>query len=107
MKQILFIFLLVAPIFSFGQKNKTLLVSSPDGTIIVTVEAGAKIEWSVKHKGQEIITPSAIGLQLMSGEVLGDEPKIISSKMEKLASSLHFFRASLILDMKCRRTFPF
>jgi alpha-glucosidase len=78
------IFLLCFATASQAQKNKSLHVSSPDGEIIVNVAAGSKLEWSVKHKGQEIITPSAIGLILQSGEVLGDDPKITSSKMEKV-----------------------
>jgi alpha-glucosidase len=80
----LLIFLLCFATAVKAQKNKSLHVSSPDGEIIVYVTAGSKLEWSVKHKGQEIITPSAIGLTLQSGEVLGDDPKITSSKMEKV-----------------------
>lgn len=80
----LLIFLLCFATAVKAQKNKSLHVSSPDGEIIVYVTAGSKLEWSVKHKGQEIITPSAIGLTLQSGEVLGDDPKVTSSKMEKV-----------------------
>ena len=84
MKRILIFFLFVVVISAQAQRNKSLLVSSPDGSIIVSVEAGTKLEWSVKHKGQEIIAPSAIGLQLVNGEVMGDDPKVMSSKMEKV-----------------------
>lgn len=71
-----------------GQKNKALQVSSPDGELVVSVTAGDRLEWSLKHKGQEIISPSAIGLTLQSGEVLGDAPKINSSKMEKVKKTM-------------------
>ena len=77
-------FFICCAISAEAQKNKSLQVSSPDGKIAVSVTAGTKLEWSVKHKGQEIIAPSAIGLTLQSGEVLGDGPKISSSKMEKV-----------------------
>ena len=84
----------------YAQKNKSLQVSSPDGSIIVNVEAGVKLEWSIKHKGQLIILPSAMGLQLESGEVLGDDPKITSSKMEKVKKEISAinYKKALILD---------
>ena len=88
MKRILIFFLFVAVVSAQAQRNKSLLVSSPDGSIIVSVEAGTKLEWSVKHKGQEIIAPSAIGLQLVNGEVMGDDPKVMSSKMEKVKKEI-------------------
>ena len=56
--------------------------------ITVSIEAGNKLEWSIKHKDQQILAPSAIGLQLENGEVLGDEPKITSSKMEKVKKEI-------------------
>ena len=49
MKRILIFFLFVAVISAQAQRNKSLLVSSPDGSIIVSVEAGTKLEWSVKQ----------------------------------------------------------
>jgi alpha-glucosidase len=70
-----------------AQNNKALEVASPDGLIILRLEAGAKLQWSVKHKGKQIIAPSVISLQLQSGEVLGDQAKIISSKVEKVNST--------------------
>ncbi len=72
----------------YGQKNKSLQVNSPNGVITVNVEAGNKLEWSIKHKGQVILAPSAIGLQLENGEVLGDDPKVTSSKMEKVKKEI-------------------
>jgi alpha-glucosidase len=70
-----------------AQNNKVLEITSPDGLIILRLEAGAKLQWSVKHKEKHIITPSAISLQLQSGEVLGDQAKIVSSKIEKVSST--------------------
>lgn len=71
-----------------AQKARPLQVSSPDGEIIVSVHIGSKLEWSVKHKNQEIIAPSPLGLQLQAGEMLGDTPKITSSKMEKVKKEI-------------------
>ena len=79
---------LISSITLYGQKNKSLQVSSPNGVITVNIEAGNKLEWSIKHKGQQILAPSAIGLQLENGEVLGDDPKVTSSKMEKVKKEI-------------------
>ncbi|MEO6328567.1 MAG: glycoside hydrolase family 97 protein [Ginsengibacter sp.] len=63
-----------------AQKSKVYHVKSPDGKIELTVEAGAKLNWSAKHEENVIIAPSAISLTLSGGEILGDNPKIISAK---------------------------
>ena len=91
MKRFSFIFLIIIlgsmPLLH-AQKNKVFQVSSPDGSITVRVEAESKLLWSVKHRDQQIIAPSAIGLQLENGEVLGDNPKVTSSKMEKVKKEI-------------------
>jgi alpha-glucosidase len=59
-----------------AQKSKSFEVKSPDNKIVLKLDAGAKMMWSVQHNGQQIIAPSAISLTLQSGEVLGDNAKI-------------------------------
>jgi alpha-glucosidase len=65
-------------------QNNSFEIKSPDGTIVVLVEAGDKLQWSMQHKGQQIIAPSAISLQLEGGNVLGDNADIKSSNTEKI-----------------------
>jgi alpha-glucosidase len=72
--------LLLYPAVICAQKEKVFEVKSPDGAIVVKVESGAKMSWSVEHKGQQIIVPSAISLLLQNGEVLGDNASVTSSK---------------------------
>ena len=79
---------LMSSITLYGQKNKSLQIGSPNGVITVNIEAGNKLEWSIKHNGQQVLAPSAIGLQLENGEVLGDDPKVTSSKMEKVKKEI-------------------
>ncbi len=62
-----------------GQKNKSFEIRSLNGNITLGITAGSKIEWSVVHKGQPIIYPSAISLQTGSGEVLGANSDIKSA----------------------------
>jgi len=56
---------------SFAQTGKTYEVKSPDGKISLSVNAGATVNWSVKHEDSEIITPSQISLTLDHREILG------------------------------------
>ncbi len=84
-----FMIIFLGAISLYAQKGKVLQVTSPNGAIVVKLEAGSQLEWSVAHKGKQIITPSAIALQLQSGEVLGEDPKISSSKMEKVKKTIN------------------
>ncbi len=81
----LLVLLLATPSILLAQK--TFDVKSPDGAISLKVEAGAKLLWSVRDSGQELIAPSAISLELQDGEVLGDSVKIISSSTQNVDSS--------------------
>jgi alpha-glucosidase len=67
-----------------AQKSKTFEINSPDNKISLKIDVGARLMWSVQHTGQKIIAPSSISLQLESGEVLGDNVKILSSKTDKI-----------------------
>jgi alpha-glucosidase len=95
------IFLLLCPIISSAQKAKVYEVKSLNGSITLNVEAGAKLLWSVQHKGRQIIAPSAISLLLQSGEVLGDNAKISAPKIEKINTSFNAinYRKSVVSDI--------
>ncbi len=73
---------------TFAQKGKTFDVRSLDGNITLHVETGDKTLWSVQHKGQQIIAPSALSLQLQN-EVLGDKAVITSSKTQKVTNTIN------------------
>ena len=72
---------------TFAQKNR-VQVTSPNKKIVVDITAQTELMWTVKHGEQVLIEPSAIGLQLASGEVLGANPKIASSKLEKVQKEI-------------------
>ena len=69
------VIMLLCAIFPAGlvlaQSNKTFTVKSPDGKVNLTVTTGSNISWSVKREAVEVITPSAIAIDLEGGEVLG------------------------------------
>jgi alpha-glucosidase len=75
----LLVFLLIACALSAKEKNN-FNVQSPDGNINVSVTAGTNLQWSVHHKGQQIITPSTISLQLEGDKVLGQNVIVKSAK---------------------------
>ncbi|MEO6455426.1 MAG: glycoside hydrolase family 97 protein [Ginsengibacter sp.] len=72
--------LLLNGLMSLAQKTKVYHVKSPDSKIDITINADEKISWSAMHEGNVIIAPSSISLTLSTGEILGDNAKIISSK---------------------------
>ncbi len=80
----LFLLLLFATTLLRAQKAKEFDVKSPDGNITLHVSATDKLQWSVAHKGQPIITPSVLSLQLQDGTMLGDQPTIMSSPITKV-----------------------
>lgn len=80
----LIIFLAVSYSSIGAQKTKSFEVKSPNNKIVLKLEVGAKMLWSVQHDGQQIIAPSVISMQLEDGEILGDQARITSSKNDKI-----------------------
>lgn len=71
-----------------AQKAKQYDVLSPGGNIALHIEAGEKLIWSVKDKGQDIIAPSSASMQLQD-VVLGENIRIVSAKSEKINTSFN------------------
>ena len=81
-----------------AQKSHDFEAKSPDGTVSVTVTAGAKLEWSVRHDGALIITPSPISLILEGGDTLGNHAAVASSGTENIRSAfapINYVKASI------------
>jgi alpha-glucosidase len=90
--------ILLASSMLAAQKKNELEVKSPDRAINVKIEAGEKLEWSVQDKGEQIIAPSAISLQLEGGEVLGDNATITSSSTKKnntVITAINYIKANI------------
>ncbi|HTJ50853.1 MAG TPA: glycoside hydrolase family 97 protein [Cyclobacteriaceae bacterium] len=100
MNRYLILLLLSLPFVVQGQTSKVYVLKSPDGNISIQIEAGAKLSWSVTHKGQQLIAPSTFSLQLLDGTVLGDNAKIISAPTQKVNTSFTAlnYRKSSIKD---------
>src|SRR5659263_220602 len=97
----LYFLLLFYPTVICAQKAKVYEVKSPDGTIVLKVESGAKLLWSVQHKGQQLISPSAISLLLQSGEILGDNANVTTSRTASVNTSFNAvnYRKTEVLDV--------
>jgi alpha-glucosidase len=52
-------------------RTAPLTVASPDGALVVTVTAGAHVEWAVAWRGRDLLLPSRMALVLAEGRTLG------------------------------------
>ena len=100
-KTILLLAFLLGSLMLNAQRTKNYELKSPDGTIILKVEPGTKLQWSVQHKGQQIIVPSSISLLLETGEILGDNADVISAKEESINDKFDAinYRKSVVYDI--------
>ena len=65
MKKLLLLLLIIPFTISLSaQKGKVFEVKSRDGSIALKVEAGKDLRWSVQQKGQQIIAPSSISMNI-------------------------------------------
>lgn len=96
--------LIFAILWSFSiiatPKNKTFEVKSPNEQLVLKIDLGQKLQWSLNHKGQQIINPSSISLELEEGEVLGDNAKIKSSDSKSVDTEFKAinYRKAIVKD---------
>ncbi len=104
---------LMSSIILIAQKTKNFEIKSPDRSITLNIEAGAKFQWSVQHNGEQIIEPSIMSLQLEGGEVLGENPVIRSSRTEEIdrvINAINYKKAVITdqynqLTLNCRNNY--
>lgn len=65
-------------IFALSAKNYT--VSSPDGKLTMTFDVSDKVTYTVRAGDATLVAPSAIALVLEDGTVLGEKPRVASSR---------------------------
>lgn len=94
----LLVLLLLSSSILAAQRANDFEVKSPDGTMSLKVEAGAKLYWSVQYKGEQIIARSPMALILGGGDTLGDHATITSSNTEKISTviaAINYVKASI------------
>ena len=77
-----------APQHNAAPQPKTYELKSPNGVIVVRIVVDGHIHWSVDHKGDAVIVPSVIGLQLEDGETLGDNARILAARSQAVNTSM-------------------
>ncbi|HVZ56444.1 MAG TPA: glycoside hydrolase family 97 catalytic domain-containing protein, partial [Chitinophagaceae bacterium] len=90
--------LLAASFLQAQPKKKSFSLASPDGTLLLHVETGPALTWSVSCAGTPVLEPSAISLQLQGGETWGPGSRILSSRLEKVSrrmAALHYKKDSV------------
>jgi len=65
---------------NFANAQKSFTVTSPDKTIVVSINVGENICYNVKHGNTLIINDSPISMELGDGKILGMKPTVKNSK---------------------------
>ena len=73
--------LLILIITPFVLNAKDYELKSPNGKIKITVNVDNKINYDITHENDEVIGSSPISMTLKGGKVLGENPKVISTKI--------------------------
>ena len=85
-KHFLLIVLIMLCVSAFAQKQYTL--QSPDKDITVTINVGEQITYAVTHGSTCVLAPSAIGMKLADGTMLGSKPVVKSAKTRSVNQSV-------------------
>jgi alpha-glucosidase len=97
------------PVHSFGQKERSFDIESQEGSLRLHVETGSRVLWSLKHKGETIIAPSAVSLQLSDGKILGTDAVVKKTLVEGIKDYINAvnYRKALIPDEYNQLTITF
>ena len=97
--KLLFVLFWVTTAF-IAQKHKNFEVKSPNNKIVLNIEVGEKMHWSATHNGQQIISPSAISMELMDGTKLCENAIVTSAKNAKVDQLFNpiLYKKNVIVD---------
>ena len=91
--------LFCSPSLLFAQK-KNFQLSSPDGNIKVELLLGEQLQWQVKDKDKTIIAPSSVALYLQKGEILGENVRVKTTKVETVHNNINAinYKKAIVAD---------
>ena len=72
----------------FGNSNKGIQLSSPNGKIHVSISLADTLSYTIKHDEKTILHPSIIALELSDGSMMGKNPTLIRSYHSKHAETI-------------------
>lgn len=81
-------FLLICSMFCNELIAKDYRILSPDGRIVVEINADSGISYSVTHDGKTVVEKSAIGLTLADGTHICSRPKIVSARKNRITHDI-------------------
>ncbi len=84
--KILFVALFFVTVSNSFAKDYKL--SSPDGRIVVTINAGPELRWTASYDGKEIISSVEMGMVLTNGKTLGENETVKKSLPGKVNQRL-------------------
>lgn len=84
MKKSLILMLALCTLSIAQAKPTQKQITSPDGTLKVTVTVADDIRWSVEDDGKRIIAPSQIAMQIGQSEVWGEKPSLRKATVGKI-----------------------
>lgn len=92
----------VISLLSFGAvaSAKVYNLASPDGTLSMTINAGAGLSWSVDLDGRPLVLDSPISMKLEDGTVYGGDARVLSAKKSYVNNSITplFYKKALVAD---------
>ena len=68
--------------------DKTYDLSSPDGKILLHVNAAGHLTYTIRFEGKEIVSESSIGMTIADGTDIGKNPKIVSAKNRSIREDI-------------------
>ena len=85
---------LMALCLSLQATAKPYELKSPNGKLQVLINDGNQLTYQVSFEGQQITEPSAIGLKMMNGKVIGENLHIASPKVKTRTENIQspFYR---------------
>jgi alpha-glucosidase len=99
MKKVLLSIVLVFIVsYSFSKEYK---LNSPDGKIVLNVNSGPSITWSVTYNGNQVIEASKIAMVFKSGQTIGENEvvrKAVFSSLNEIVKPVIANKQSVISD---------
>ena len=102
MKKVLFLMMAMCAMVAAEAKPTVKSISSPDGTLKVTVTIDQDIRWSVEADGKTVLNPSQIAMQIGENETWGVAPRLkkaVVGKIDEMIPAPLYKKAQV--DDKC------
>ena len=102
MKKVLFLMMAMCAMVAAEAKPTVKSISSPDGTLKVTVTIDQDIRWSVEADGKTVLNPSQIAMQIGENETWGVAPRLkkaVAGKIDEVIPAPLYKKAQV--DDKC------